>query len=434
MGNTKKTAKKTRNFRAHTFFAFVIILLQTAKPGITIFLLGKLRTLEKGEWHMQLDNKTVFLIVEPNYMTPFWYARSIEGLEEAASRHKQEVVKLSSIEEMEVQANAVVVIGTTHTWVRDTLDMARARNLRPILIGTIPSKYGEDVSGTMYGSHSAIEEMVYYFHYYGHRKMALVDINANSSNDAMKVESFLSTTKKLGLDTSYNDVFFRNTGAQNGDDKFLLKIHSYDSVICSNDYSAAFLLKYAEDNGIKVPEELFVAGLGDTSLCRYTNPTLTSATRSYYETGENAYELWRTLTRNPNVESIVTTMRSYLKPRGSTAFMPSVKVEMNTLGVPAAGPELDKNTMRKGADSLKAIQECLSQCDAVDMSIIAGVLTNESNERLAESLSMSTGAINYRLKKLYKNAGVATKSEFSELIRSSLSVESLLKDSKGNLS
>lgn len=383
---------------------------------------------------MQLDNKTIFMIVEPNYMTPFWYARSIEGLEEVASRHKQEVRRLSSIDELDVQTTAIVIIGTTHSWVNETLDQVRARNLRPILIGTIPSKYGEDVSGTMYGSHSAIEEMVYYFHYYGHRKIALVDINANSSNDSMKVESFLSTANKLGLDTSYNDIYFRNSGAQNGDDKFLQNIRSYDGVICSNDYSAAFLLKYAEDNGIKVPDDLFVAGLGDTSLCRYTNPTLTSATRSYYETGENAYELWRTLTRNPSVESIVTTMRSYLKPRGSTGFMPEVKVEINQFGVPAASSELDKNTMRKGADSLKAIQDCLSQCDSVDMSIIAGVLTNDSNEKLAEDLSMSTGAINYRLKKLYKNAGVATKSEFSELIRNSISVENLLKDSKGNLS
>ncbi|MBR6235814.1 MAG: substrate-binding domain-containing protein [Spirochaetales bacterium] len=379
---------------------------------------------------MQMDDRTIHMIVEPNYITPFWYARSIEGLEEAASRHKQEVKRLSSIDELTVPANVIVVIGTTKSWIRDTLDAARARNLRSILIGTVPSKYGEDVSGTMYGSHSAIEEIVYYFYYYGHRKMALVDINGASTNDAMKVESFLSTTKKLGLSTSYNDVYFRNVGAQNGDEKFLISIRSYDAVVCSNDYSAAFILKYAEDHGIKVPDELFVAGLGDTTLCRYTNPSLTSATRSYYESGENAYDLWRTLTRNPNVESIVTTMRSSLKPRGSTGFLPGVPVEISSSSLHEDREEIDENTLRKGADSLKAIQECLSECDAVDMSIIAGVLNNVSNERLAEELSMSTGTINYRLKKLYKNAGVTTKNEFSELIRSSISVDTLLKDTK----
>ena len=379
---------------------------------------------------MQMDDRTIHLIVEPNYITPFWYARSIEGLEEAAARHKQDVRRLSSIDELSVPANVIVVIGTTKSWIRDTLDAARARNLRSILIGTVPSKYGEDVSGTMYGSHSAIEEIVYYFYHYGHRKMALVDINGASTNDAMKVESFLSTAKKLGLPTSYNDVYFRNAGAQNGDEKFLISIRSYDAVVCSNDYSAAFILKYAEDHCIKVPDELFVAGLGDTTLCRYTNPSLTSATRSYYESGENAYDLWRTLTRNPNVESIVTTMRSSLKPRGSTGFLPCVPVEINSSSLHEDHAEIDENTLRKGADSLKSIQECLSECDAVDMSIIAGVLNNVSNERLAEELSMSTGTINYRLKKLYRNAGVTTKNEFSELIRSSISVETLLKDTR----
>ena len=99
---------------------------------------------------MQMDDRTIHLIVEPNYITPFWYARSIEGLEEAAARHKQEVKRLSSIDELTVPANVIVVIGTTKSWIRDTLDAARARNLRSILIGTVPSKYGEDVSGTMY--------------------------------------------------------------------------------------------------------------------------------------------------------------------------------------------------------------------------------------------------------------------------------------------
>ena len=34
---------------------------------------------------MQMDDRTIHMIVEPNYITPFWYARSIEGLEEAAA-------------------------------------------------------------------------------------------------------------------------------------------------------------------------------------------------------------------------------------------------------------------------------------------------------------------------------------------------------------
>ncbi|MBQ6124662.1 MAG: winged helix-turn-helix transcriptional regulator, partial [Spirochaetales bacterium] len=104
--------------------------------------------------------------------------------------------------------------------------------------------------------------------------------------------------------------------------------------------------------------------------------------------------------------------------------------EINSSSLHEDHAEIDENTLRKGADSLKSIQECLSECDAVDMSIIAGVLNNVSNERLAEELSMSTGTINYRLKKLYKNAGVTTKNEFSELIRSSISVDTLLKDTR----
>jgi len=72
-------------------------------------------------------------------------------------------------------------------------------------------------------------------------------------------------------------------------------------VICSNDFSAAYIINYAKEHGIKVPEQLFVAGLGDIMLCRYTSPSLTSATRSYYEAGKQVFDIWRTLNQNPSV-------------------------------------------------------------------------------------------------------------------------------------
>ena len=378
--------------------------------------------------HKEADASVIRVIVENNYITPVWFANSLKGLEETARSHKMSLTFINDIREIPAGERAVVVVGANKSWVRSVLDAARRRFLRPILIGAVPGSYGEDVSGTMYGSRSTIEELVRYFHHYNRRRIALVDINENSSNDCAKYESFMNVIKTLDMPSGYSDVFFKDPDSHNPTALFLTRIREYDGVICSNDYSAGFILTYCRERGIRVPEDLFVAGLGDMSICRYTWPSLTSATRSYYQAGVQVYHIFRTLSQNPDVESIVTTMKSSIKPRGSTAHLP-VPRDLETEPLQKAEPDaLPKLISVNGASRLRGLEACLNQCDERDLKIIAGILSGESNEALAEALNCSVGTVNYRLKNLYKTAGVSTKGELQELIRHNLNVDALKQD------
>lgn len=384
--------------------------------------------------HMTKEKEsTLFYIMEPTYITPFWFSQSIQGIIDSAAKKKTTVVEAKSLSDIDSDAKSIVIIGNTKNWLRENISLARQRNFKIVLLGAIPDKYGEDISGTMYGGRFVIEQMVRYFYFHGRKHIALIDINSNSTNDVTKFEAFLSATKELGLDTSYSDVYFSNTDTHNPTENFLKRIDEYDGVICSNDYTAAYLLTYAREHSIKVPQQLFVAGLGDIMLSRYTNPSLTSATRSYYEAGEQIFSIWRTLDQNPNIVSIVSTMKSTIKPRGSTAFAPVLE-EKNETVVPhqlVEKKDVFIPKVKQGTDMAKTVQDCLSQCDALDMKIIVGVVSNQSNETLAEKLDLAPGTINYRLKKLYKNAGVGTKTEFAELFKHFISVETLTKDTHG---
>jgi DNA-binding LacI/PurR family transcriptional regulator len=376
------------------------------------------------------EKKIIFLIVEPSYIIPFWFSKSIEGLGDVAVKHKCTVKQVASVRDIDPSANAIVILGTTRIWIRETIASARRGAFRIILIGAVPSKYGEDISGTMYGSKSTIEGMVRYFYNHHRRRIALIDINYNSSNDVTKYETFLMTARQLNMDTSYSDVYFRDIDSLNPTENFLARIQMYDSVICSNDFSAAYIISYAREHAIKVPEQLFVAGLGDIVLCRYTCPSLTSATRSYYEAGKQVFDIWKTLNQNPDVESIVTVMRSTIKPRGSTAYLPVIEQDADQSNdIPADYEDFIPN-VTKGSEAIRAIHSSLSQCDSLDMLIIIGVMKNHSNEKLAEDLLVAPGTINYRLKKLYQNAGVSTKTEFADLFRLHVSLDALIKDSE----
>ncbi len=379
--------------------------------------------------HKEANAAVIRVIVENNYITPVWFANSLKGLEETSKSHKMSLAFINDLQEIPAGERAVVVVGSSKNWVRSVLAGARRNCLRPILIGAVPGSYGEDVSGTMYGSRSTIEELVRYFHHYNRRAIALVDINLNSTNDCAKYDSFLNIIKTLDMQTGYNDVFFKDPDSHNPTAAFLSHIREYDGVICSNDYSAGFILTYCRENGIRVPEDLFVAGLGDMSICRYTRPSLTSATRSYYQAGVQVYHIFRTLSQNPDVESVVTTMKSSIKPRGSTAYLPVPRdLEKETLQETDPEALLPKLIAINGASRLRGLESCLNQCDERDLKIIAGILDGASNEALAEELNCSVGTVNYRLKNLYRVAGVSTKNELQELIRRDLNVEALLQD------
>ena len=380
-----------------------------------------------------MDTKTVYLLVEPSIMTPIWHANSIEGLKRSAAKQKRTVCQIRSVEELDGQELplALVLISTNNDWTSAAIASCRKRNIRPILIGGMPGKFGEDVSGTMYSSKSSVQEMLQYFVSCGRKRVAMMGINENSTNDGTKREAFLTTARQLGLSASAKDIYCSNKGAGNTLEAFFDNIEQYDGVMCSNDYMAANVLAWCHDHGVDVPGQLYVSGLGDTLLCRYSNPTLTSATRAYIQTGEQAFNIWKQLNGDPSIFAIVVVVQCEIKPRGSTAYspLPDANAIVAASPAPATMPE---GTVLNSANAARSLENCLGNCDEMDIRIIRGLLLGSSVEKIAEELFISVGTARYRLKKLYSAANVSSKMDFIELFRRYIGNDKIFDDFTGN--
>lgn len=381
------------------------------------------------EGALKMEQKTIYILVEPSMMTPIWHANSIEGLKRSAARQKRSVCQIHSVEELDDRDPpvALVIISTNTDWTREVIDACRQRNIRPIWIGGMPRKFGEDVSGTMYSSKSSVEEMLRYFVSCGRQRVALIGINENAANDSTKRDAFLVAARQMNLPITGRDIYCSNKGAANPLEAFFDNMEQYDGVLCSNDYIAANVLSHAEARGIGIPEELYVAGLGDTFLCRYTKPSLTSATRSYIQTGEQAFNIWKQLNNDPSIFSIVVTVKCEIKPRASTAYSPLPDEEV----VPAlemAAPTMAEGTILAQTHAVRSLEYCLSNCDQMDMRIIRGMLRGDSVEKIAEEMFISVGTARYRLKKLYTAAAVNTKAEFVTLFERYIGNERIFED------
>ena len=380
-----------------------------------------------------MDRNTVYLLVEPSIMTPIWHANSIEGLKKSAAKQKRTVCQISSVEELDDRDMplALVLISTNNDWTSKAIESCRQRNIRPILIGCMPSKFGEDVSGTMYSSKSSVQELLQYFVGCGRKHVAMMGINENSTNDTLKREAFLSTARQLGLPISAKDIYCSNKDATNSLELFFDNIGQYDGVLCSNDYMAANVLSYCAQNHISVPEQLYVSGLGDTLLCRYTNPTLTSATRSYVQTGVQAFNIWKQLNGDPSLFAIVVVVQCEIKPRGSTGYSPLPR-HNETMTIPRPQPTMPVGSVLQEVNAVKSLEYCLANCDQMDIRIIKGIIQGVSVEKIAEEQYISVGTARYRLKKIYTAANVSSKTEFVELFHRYIGNEKIFDDYLGN--
>ena len=380
-----------------------------------------------------MDRSIVYLLVEPSIMTPIWHANSIEGLKRSAAKQKRTVCQIHSVEELDDRETplALVLISTNNDWTSRAIENCRQRGIRPILIGCMPSKFGEDVSGTMYSSKSSVQELLQYFVSCGRSRVALLGINENSTNDTTKRDSFLATARQLGLPITAKDVYCSNKGATTPLELFYDNISQYDGVLCGNDYIAAHVMAYCADNNISVPEQLYVSGLGDALLCRYTNPTLTSATRSYFQTGVQAFNIWKQLNGDPNIFAVVVVVQCEIKPRGSTAYSPLPGLNPKITAIPrqTAMPE---GSVDQQVSAVKSLEHCLANCDQMDIRIIQGLLHGTGIEKIAEDQYISVGTARYRLKKIYTSAGVSNKTDFLELFRRYIGNEKIFDDYLGD--
>lgn len=66
---------------------------------------------------------------------------------------------------------------------------------------------------------------------------------------------------------------------------------AYTAVICCDDLIAFGFMKYLNEKGIKIPDDVAVAGFNNFSLCEYTTPTLTSVKVNEYDLGAKAFQI-----------------------------------------------------------------------------------------------------------------------------------------------
>lgn len=187
------------------------------------------------------------------------------------------------------QVDGVIFIATIFT----------AKHKRALKSMTVPVVIvGQKLSGyhcVYHDDYHAIYEMTKLLLEKGCRKLGYIGVfQEDKAAGQERYEGYCHAVADGGLKECRENAVISDFTIRSGYEKaeaLLKKCGSLDGIVCATDAIAIGAMRYLKDQNIRIPDEILIAGHGDSSLSRVTTPTLTTIHYSYEKSGELATEM-----------------------------------------------------------------------------------------------------------------------------------------------
>ncbi|MBQ3084235.1 MAG: substrate-binding domain-containing protein [Clostridia bacterium] len=357
--------------------------------------------------YVTMADQILTIITEPAYAKTRWCEDVLEAARKEARRCG---IDLNLTAPPSNSEEWVLLLGTYRNWAQQQAAHYAAAGKRILLMGLSAEGFSPYVSSVAPNRSSATERMVQYFVSAGKMRIALFGINPAAWPDQRRRAAFEQACARLGV-ADYA-TFENNGDLQQCIDRFLADRSRFDAVLCNNDTLAVQLIHRLKAQGVRLPEELFVAGNGNTEIGRRMAPSLTSVSLCNSEVGRQAVRAWRFLRRQPKEQRLCLEVEGEIIARASTGFF---EVQTESLKPePSAGRDLFFT--EPPVDEFFRVEAVLAGCDDLDLSILRGLADGARYEELSEALFISVNTLKYRLKKIMAAARVHDRRELAELM------------------
>jgi LacI family transcriptional regulator len=247
----------------------------------------------------QSRTKTIGLIV-PDNSNPF-FAEIAKGVEDGGFDAGYSVILCNSnampereLAYLEVlrskQVDGIIFLATT----------AEIHHIRPLVEGGMPAvifyrdssdmdvdKFFIDNDQAGYLATTHLIEL-------GHRQIACIQPASAVTPSAQRVAGFKRGIKKHGL--AYNEGLMPRgdnliSGGWRAANELLKSGQPFTAVFATNDAMAIGCIRALRDSGIRVPDDVSVAGVDDIMLASIIDPTLTTVAQPKYDAGRQAVDM-----------------------------------------------------------------------------------------------------------------------------------------------
>ena len=338
-----------------------------------------------------------------------WFKELSYSVNLFANRHKISVNTLKSVKECNKLSSGslLILLGNNPEWFNEIEENLVSKDVTVVsMIGYISFKEQKTIN-INYDMPSVISKAVEYFAQKGRNKPACFGIMEGDCSDSVKAECFAELK-------NVSDIYYITDSIENTFNKFYKHINKYDSVLCSNDIVALYLLKKFKEFNIKVPEQIEIIGIGNLWISSHTNPSITT----FECDAENMSEvLWRILGKKTDTEILkrvnISLESTLIKRESTNDKFSDVNAEKYDKFYPSLRTEdgIDETICR-----IRDLDLSFSSFSKIEVDIIDGLSKLETYERIALNNSITVDTVKYHIKKIYHLLGIHTREELIGLI------------------
>lgn len=365
-----------------------------------------------------MGDRTVPVLWDEECFSSSIYKQMVQGISGSASQNQRNVEIYTSCQQLMQtvpEDRTVIVIGYETPKLQDSLTALTARGHQVLLAGLDGERFGSRVSSASPSRRQATAMLIQYLLRCGKERIALVACGDRSVNDMMRCDTLRNFLLSRGCKNPDNSIFYYQNHVEESFFRFYEHWQEFDAVICPNDYVALCLIRFCQEKGIRIPEDLYLAAFSDRMVSRYCWPNITTMSIDFAGVGNCAYQAWGFLESHCNEHlQIQITTPSRLIVRQSTASEVHYIGDSNEIIYDSeyeGGPFYSDPTIAK----VMQIENCFVQCDQLNLQILGGLLEGVNYDTLSETLFISRSTLNYRLKKIFKAAGVSNRKELERL-------------------
>ena len=377
---------------------------------------------------MSFLKNTVPIIVQKVAKHSYWVESILTGLRKSAEKSFYELDFIagadSAVNAKESEHSSVIVIGYLADWLCQTLDRLLEKGYEPIVVNAgVSDEMLEKCSGVFFRLGESIESTIEYLKSAGRKNIWLFGTNNTSIANRIKEDVFLKVT---GSENEPPHEFVINEKKPLNDhvEDFLncIEEQEIDAIICQNDTLAIHLMNRMLTEGFKIPDDIYIVGMGNSLLGQKMAIPLSSIEFDYEELGVQAFSLWRYLQRSGKRVHVEVAIPCRFIPRASTGsfiqletsrtrFFTSIPFDLNT--------EINGDEFYDDVDVQKVLkfEAFLRSCDKIDNYVLEGIVQGYSDARMADMYNISDRAIRYRINKMTKKLDVQARDEIVSIIK-----------------
>lgn len=353
------------------------------------------------------------ILADADYLTFEWAKKTVDAFRRYAVKNKYQLEVAFTPEKLQPQPGETIIVnGVDRIWLDTSIRNLKKYDAHILLLHGETLREVTGIDHVRVSQRSLMQASIAHLAACGRTETAFFGARKNDSSDMAKALCFREYFPEDNIWTIDNTV--SNTFSH-----FLRQASNFDSVICANDIVAYCFLRCCREQGIRVPDDLYVVGNGDLWMSSRIEPSLTTATYDWEDMVKAAMAVIKADHSIPSIHSIKITLDATLVPRLSTGYpMIAPTEEENSQALSSALVE----HRRISADSdpemqlLQDFNQTLFCASSQQYSILHRLAQNDSYENIAKALVLSIDTVKYHIKKLYRQLGIHNRSELIKML------------------